>query len=855
MPRTFPNLNKLFLLLFLFISGRQILAQAPKKPNSAEILLGLNKLNVVGSALYVAAHPDDENTALIAWLANEKLVNTGYLSLTRGDGGQNLIGPEIRERLGLIRTQELLQARRTDGGQQFFTRANDFGFSKDYQETFTIWDREKVLSDMVWTIRKFRPDVMITRFSTEPSTTHGHHTASAILASEAFEAAADPKRFPEQLQFVQVWQPKRILWNTSSFFYTDKKFDSTGKLLIESSTYNPLLGKAYTEISASSRSMHKSQGFGSAPNYGKVTDYLEHTKGSRAEKDLFEGIDLSWNRVTGGKMVGKLTQKLVQQYDPKNPSASIPALLNLKAAIEKIPDNAYKAGKLEEIQNLIKSCAGLFLEATATQPTATPGEEITINAVSVLRSNEKVTLKEVKLTAGNKTEALSQPLSKEVISTKLTYKLPLDFPYSQPYWLQEPGSEGMFAVKDQQLIGFPENPPALTVTFSVQINSVPFEFTVPVVHKRTDPVEGEVYRPFAVTPPVYLNVQDPVYMFADDQPRIVQVKVKAGRENISGTVGFQLPNGWRTEPASQPFSLKQKEENLVLEFKLFPGTEQPDGTLKAYASLNAAESSTPDDKKYDKSLVTIQYNHIPTQLLFPEATARVVRLDLKRRGQNIGYLMGAGDEVPVSLRQIGYTVMPLQSEEISLPNLKQFDAVVIGVRAYNTIDQLKFANPVLLEYVKEGGTVVVQYNVNNGLVTNDLGPYPFKVSRDRITVEGSEIRFLKPEHAVLNSPNKITAEDFKGWVQERGLYFPNEWDKQYEAILSGNDPGEPARDGGLLVTKFGKGYYVYTGYSFFRELPAGVPGAYRLFTNLISIGKEEAKTSATDEPVKRKRKR
>ena len=377
MPISLNTLHKPFFFFLLFLLVRASNAQAPEKPNAAKILLDLQKLNVVGSALYVAAHPDDENTALIAWLANEKLVNTGYLSLTRGDGGQNLIGPEIRERLGLIRTQELLQARRLDGGKQFFTRANDFGFSKDYQETLRIWEKEKVLADMVWTIRKFRPDVMITRFSPEPGGTHGHHTTSAILAGEAFAAAADPKRFPEQLSQVQVWQPKRLLWNTSSFFYgPDRKFDPTGKLAITVSTFNPLLGKSYTEIAASSRSMHKSQGFGSGSNYGEVIDYLEHTKGDRAAKDLFEGVNLTWNRVKGGDKIGKLIQKTIQQYNAQNPSATVPALLQLKTAIGQMPDNPYKESKLNDVQELVKACLGLFLETTATQSTATPQETI-----------------------------------------------------------------------------------------------------------------------------------------------------------------------------------------------------------------------------------------------------------------------------------------------------------------------------------------------------------------------------------------------------------------------------------------------------------------------------------------------
>ncbi|KAA5548268.1 PIG-L family deacetylase [Adhaeribacter rhizoryzae] len=830
-------MRKLFLfsglfLFFLAIHKPDLKAQAPVKPDAADILLRLKKLNVVGSALYVAAHPDDENTALIAWLANEKMVQTGYLSLTRGDGGQNLIGPEIRERLGLIRTHELLQARRLDGGQQFFTRANDFGFSKDYQETLKIWDKEKVLADMVWTIRKFKPDVMVTRFSPEPGGTHGHHTTSAILASEAFEAAADPKRYPEQLKFVAVWQPKRLLWNTSSFFYGgENQFDPTGKLAIEISTFNPILGKSYPEIAAASRSMHKSQGFGSGSNYGKVTEYLVHTKGTETKTDLFEGINLTWNRVKGGEKVAKLLQQTIAQYNPANPSASVPLLLQVKSAINNLPENPYKAQKQADLQELIKSCLGLFLEATAAQSSATPGEQISVNAIAVSRSTVPVELQKITFPVTGQVINQNKSLQQNLVSAKVALTLPAQMPTSQPYWLKQEGTLGMYAVNDQQLIGLPENPSALAAEYTVLINQEPFTFTVPVVYKRVDPVEGEIYKPFSVTPPVFVNLTDKVLVFADDKPKQMTVTVKAGKENTSGRVTLEVPMGWRVEPASAAFTLPVKEEEKSFVFQVYPTSTQSEGTLRAVVQANG--------QSYNQSLVNIDYRHIPALQLFPEATAKVTRLDLKKSGSQIGYLMGPGDEVPASLSQIGYQVTLLSDHNLTTSELKRFDAVVIGVRAYNTDNYLKFAQAALLDYVAQGGTLVVQYNVNSGLVTDKLGPYPFQLSRDRVAVEDAPVKFLKPNHPVLSYPNKITAADFNNWVQERGLYFANKWDNQYEAILSSNDPGEPAREGGLLVAKHGKGYYIYTGYAFFRQLPAGVPGAYRLFTNLISTGKNK----------------
>ena len=806
-------------------------AQAPQTHNAAEIRHALQKLTVLGSVLYVAAHPDDENTRLITYLANDRLLNTAYLSLTRGDGGQNLIGPEIRDELGVIRTQELLQARRIDGGKQFFSRAKDFGFSKDAEETLRIWDREQVLADVVWTIRNFRPDVIITRFSPVPGGTHGHHTASAMLAIEAFKAASDPDRFPEQLQYVDVWQPKRIFWNTSTFFFNDaRKFDPTGKLAINVGGYDPLLGKSYTEIAAESRSMHKSQGFGSSGTRGEAIEYLEQLDGPKATKDPFEDINLTWARLPGGKQVGNLLLKAGQQFNPADPAAVVPLLLQAHVALQKLPEGYWKKVKQQELQAVIKACLGLYLEATARNYAVSPGQVVQVGVEAVNRSRVPVRLTQVQFgisgqdTVLNKTLAYNEPV---VFATRI--KLPSDIQYTHPYWLKQEGSLGMFAVEELPYIGLPENPPAVQVQVLLQVNKVPMTYTVPLVFKRTDPVEGEQYQPFEITPPVFVNLAEDVFMFAEDQPKPLHVVVEAGKDNVQGTLVPEMPQGWRAEPASVPFALKQKGDEARISFRVFPPKDQSDVTFRIGAKVG--------EKMYTQGINTIRYSHIPNQTLFPEAEVRAVKLDLQKEGERIGYIMGAGDEVPQSLEQIGYNVEILRDEQIQPAYLKQFDAIVLGVRAYNTVDRLRIHQPKLMEYVQEGGTVIVQYNVSGGLVTNNLGPYPLKISRDRVTVEEAPVRFLQPNHPVLNTPNKITEQDFTNWVQERGLYFPGEWSPEYQALLSSNDPGETPKDGGLLVTKYGKGHYVYTGYSWFRQLPAGVPGAYRLFTNLISIGK------------------
>jgi LmbE family N-acetylglucosaminyl deacetylase len=820
------------LSFFQVFSFSIVWAQAPVTYTGADIQQAIAKLNVVGTALYVAAHPDDENTRLIAWLANEKLLNTGYLSLTRGDGGQNLIGPEIREQLGVIRTQELLQARRMDGGRQFFSRANDFGFSKDWQETVRIWDKEQVLSDMVWTIRKFRPDVLITRFSPAPGGTHGHHTTSAILAVEAFSAAGDKNRFPEQLKTVAVWQPKRILWNTSSFFYgQNQKFDETGKVIVDVGAYNAALGKSYGELAALSRSMHKSQGFGSSGARGSAKEYFENLKGDKATTDLFEGIDLSWKRVPGGEKISQQIVKLTAGFNAAKPAASVPDLLSLRLTLKAIPASYYRDLKLTELDTIIKACLGLYLEAVAAEPTSTPGAPLQLTLEAINRSDIPVQWQKIKILPTGKDSTLNTTLANNqpvLLKSKIT--IPANTSYSQPYWLQKPGTTGMFTVDDPNLIGRPENAPAATVVCALTIGKQPFTFTIPVVYKRTDPVAGEVYRPFEITPPVFVSMREKVFVFADDQPKPVTVRVKAGQPTVSGDATLAVPAGWRVEPARLPFKLTQKGEEVNFTFTVYPSKNQSDGELRATALV--------DNKTYQQSLVQINYAHIPTQTLLPIASARATKLDLKIKGQQIAYLMGAGDEVPASLAQIGYSVTMLQDGDINAKDLAKFDAIVVGVRAYNTHDQLKFLQNQLMDYVKNGGTLVVQYNVNNGLVTNQLGPYPLTLSRDRVTDETAPVQFLSPNHPVLNSPNKITPKDFEGWVQERGLYFANSWDKNYEAVLTAHDPGEPAQNGGLLVAQYGKGYYVYTGYAWFRQLPAGVPGAYRLFSNLLALGKK-----------------
>ncbi len=801
------------------------------QPNAAQIQLKLRKLNVLGSALYVAAHPDDENTGIITYLANGRLVETAYLSMTRGDGGQNLIGSELRDLLGLIRTQELLSARRIDGGKQYFTRANDFGFSKSADETFKIWNKEEVLSDVVKIFRQYQPDVIITRFPPDERAGHGHHTASAILAQEAFSAAADAKIFPTQVNEFGTWQVKRLYTNTGRWWNTTIDENTPGIITLNVGSYNTALGQSYTEISAISRSQHKSQGFGSRGLRGDQLQFLEHAKGDSAKKDIFEGINTTWTRVKGGEKIQPLVDKAIQGYVIDSPSSSVPLLFQIRSEITKLEDGIWKKRKLKEVEELIDDCLGLFLEVTADTYFGTPDHQVVVNLELVNRSPIDVQIERIESKSLGMDSASSIVLKNNAsILLKTKKKVDPTLAYSDPYWLKEKHSTGLFTVNNPTLIGKPENEPAITFSFYIKIGNDKLIINRPLIYKTTDPVKGELARPFEVVPPVFLNLSKSVFIFSDDKPRNVDVKIISSQGNVAGTLTLQVPEGWRVQPASLLFDIKVKGEEQVKSFTVFPAKSEITSSIKAVAEING--------KEYNHSLLSVSYDHIPPQTLLPKSEAKLVRLNLKKAGNMIGYIKGAGDEVPAALRNMGYEVWEMKNGEVNAENLKRVDAVVLGIRAVNTNTRMGFIMSELLTYAKNGGTVVVQYNTNSDLETTQFSPYDLTLSRDRVTEEDAVVRILKPDDAVLNTPNKITSKDFEGWIQERGLYFPSKWDVKFEAILSMNDKGEAPKDGSLLVAKYGNGYYIYTGLSFFRELPEGVPGAYKLFANLVSIGKK-----------------
>lgn len=824
------NLVKMRFYAILCLLAANFIGWAqPGQPSSSGILLEIKKLNVLGSALYVAAHPDDENTRLIAYLSKEALVNTAYLAITRGDGGQNLIGPELREGLGLIRTQELLAARRVDGSSQFFSRANDFGYSKTSKETLKIWDRDQVLHDVVWAIRKFRPDVIITRFPPDARAGHGHHSSSAIMAEEAFDVAAS-QQYPDELKLAGPWQVKRLMLNSGRWW--DKDIENReGVIKIDAGAYNQLLGESYGEMAARSRSMHKSQGFGSGGSRGESYEYLTVVKGSPTTKSIFDGIDITWNRV-GHSGITKVVDKIIRDFNAEEPEKSIVALLELRDHIAKVEDRFWRDKKIAEVEEVIFNCSGLFVSAWAKDFAVVPGSTLGYSLEVVNRSPSAWKLESF-ASPGNDTTVNQSLGNNQKVIFNTRYSVDANQEISGPYWLEKQSTLGMYRVDDLELIGTPKNkdPFVIDVTFSVYGTKITRQ--VPLIYHWTDRVNGEMFRPVTVIPPVFLNLSSPVYIFNNGLPKKVVVDVIAGIDNFSGELTLEIPTGWNVSQTSVKVEISKKWQSQPVTFNVSP-SENSSGQVKAIMK-SAGES-------YNRAIYSLEYDHIPYQIMLPRAIARAENLNVISQASTVGYIMGAGDNVPEALEQMGLKVRKMSESDITTENLSQLDAVVFGIRAANTLAWLPAKKPIIMEYMNNGGTVIMQYNTSRRIKWQDFAPYELtftgRSSDSRVAEETAAITVLQPDHQVMNYPNKITQKDFEGWVQERGLYFPSAWSEKYSAILSAHDEDEEARDGGLLIADYGKGHFVYTGYSWFRELPAGVPGAYRLFSNILSLSSQ-----------------
>ena len=785
----------------------------------------LDRLGVTARVLYVAAHPDDENTRLLAYLANARHVTAAYLSMTRGGGGQNLIGREQAQLLDVVRTEELLSARAIDGAVQRFTRMRDFGYSKTAEETFRVWGHDEALSDVVWVIRTFQPDVVITRFDENPPN-HGHHTASAILAREAVAAAADATKFPEQLsRGASVWKVTRLVRNQ---FKGPNDPAPAGALALDVGGYDARLGMSYGELSARSRSQHKSQGFGVSGQRGPVNEYFVTVAGVAPKDDLLDGVALGWDRFgDAGAAVGRALSAARAALDLDHPERAVPALLDAHHALEAVPSSPRVDDARVAIEQAIVAASGLFVRATSDTPFAVPGRASKVNVEAILRRPAELSLTRVVLPYGTKLDgggALAVQAKKQVTGETA---VPADAPVSIPYWLAPSAVPGRNAVSDERLVGEPKGPPALPVVLELAGSGRPLRLEVPLEYVWTDPVEGERVRDVLIAPPATVTPAREAVMFPNGASHVVVVRVRASQDGVEGEVVLPPPTGWRVEPERVHVKMERVGDEATVRFTTTP----PAGA----SAVQASPAIEVGGRRFSYREDVIDHPHIPMQVVLQPATVRLVPASLTLPKGAIGYIEGSGDTVAADLADLGMSVTLLDDETLRSGDLGRFRAIVVGIRAYNTRDVLKSAHERLMRYVEDGGTLIVQYNTQSrvGPLSMPIGPYPLEIGRGRVTDETAAMTLLAPGDDAVTKPHKIAASDFDGWVQERGLYFAETWDKRYVPLLAANDPGEEPLKGSLLVARHGRGRYVYTGLAFFRQLPAGVPGAYRLFLDLI----------------------
>jgi LmbE family N-acetylglucosaminyl deacetylase len=840
-------MSKYFLaVVMLLVTQISIKAQMP----SNEIYLNLKKLNVLGSVLYIAAHPDDENNALLPYFAKEKMYRTAYLSLTRGDGGQNLIGSEQGIELGLIRTQELLAARRIDGSEQYFSTAYEFGFSKSSTEALSIWNHEKVLANAVWVIRNYQPDVIIARFPPDKRAGHGHHAASAIIAQEAFMASADATKFPEQLKYVKPWKAKRLVWNTFNFGGNNTTNDA--QLKIDIGAYNALLGQSYGEIGAVARTMHKSQGEGRPKRKGSITEYFSHVAGDSATKDLLEGITTSWSRVEGGDAIKQQIEKIIANFNFEKPELSIPALVQVYKALQGLDrKTAWSIFKMKEVQQLIVACSGFYMEAVTDNEYAVKGEKLQVSFLVNNRLGSGIKLDNVMLNTAsvNAYDTLinSYLLPNKNLSFSKSFIVPNEMEVTQPYWLSDAMENGsMFNVTDLQKIGSAESMPSFMAKFIFSIDNISFTQNVPVQYKYVDPVRGEVLQPVVIIPAMIVSMNPDVVLTnvlpktATTKNPMVQVQYKANVTLANASITVVLKQGSK-EVYTKDTSINLevgKSYSLELPLKNLLDTKLSDNNLNVAVGIKGTDKT----KYFSHYLRKISYDHIPNLHYFYKDNVKVIADTVKTKVGKVGYIVGAGDKVSEAITQLGYDVKYLFEKDITNENLKQFDAIIVGIRAYNIYEWLSSKNDILNTYVSNGGNLVVQYLKSNtvGLSKVKVGPYPFVVNAGtRVTEENAAVKFLLPNHAVLNYPNKVTDKDFEGWTQERSTYQAEQLDSHYETPLAMNDAGEKESNGSLAIAKYGKGNFAYVSLVLFRQLPAGVPGAYKLLANLIALPKNK----------------
>jgi LmbE family N-acetylglucosaminyl deacetylase len=838
----------------------------------------LKRLQTTASALHIGAHPDDEDSALLAYLARKEQARTAYLSLNRGEGGQNAIGSEIFEPLGIIRTEELLQARQFDGAEQFFTRAMDFGFSKTLAESSRLWNEKIILEDMVRVIRTYRPLVIISRFTGTPADGHGHHQLAGYLTTIAFKAAADPNQFPEQLkEGLKTWQAKKLY--VSQGFMPNPQNVPT--LLLNTGEHDFLLGRSYYEIAIEGRSQHKSQEMGGLELRGKQTSgvrLLESFVPTNPEKEtsVFDGIDTSL--VGAAELFGeknnqhlltklmelqKIAKKALENFDPLNTEKLIPILsegFKVTQEAELLTENfdckLILKQKKTEFAKALMLASGIVVDALSDNETPIPGSSVTV-AVRIF-APEKIEIKigeiSLKLPKGWKAEkivsitpaqetALSIQREKARYSEFFKVSIPKNEKPTQPYWLESPRENFIFVWNDEESKSFSFQPSLIRAKGKIAIADVEIPFEKDVEYRYADAVRGEIRRNINVVPRISVATDSEFIISPisnEKTEREIKVSViNNGIDPTKGTLKLLLPEGWSSSPVSVDFQLENKGERASFAFKVtIPPSVQGDYKVIAQAVSGG--------EVFDQTMHTVSYPHIQTHRYYKKAQTEIKIFDLKVAQVNVGYIMGSGDKVPEAIKRMGLNVTLLEEKDLSIGDLSKFDVIVVGIRASQVRPDFVANNNRLLNYVRAGGVLIVQYQQPD-YIRQNLAPYPAKmevvtrgsqvISNLRVTDENAPVKILVPDHPIFNFPNKITDEDWIGWIQERNLYCFTEFDPRYIPLLESHDEGEPENKGGMLYAEIDRGKFIYTAYSWFRQLPAGNKGAYRIFANMLSLPK------------------
>lgn len=845
-------------------------AQGAVDPNHGVVAVAqqLRGLGSVKRVLIIGAHPDDEDTSLLTLLVRGLGADAAYLSLNRGEGGQNLIGPELGVGLGLVRTEELLAARRLDGAEQFFSRAFDFGYSKSVEETFRFWPRDSLLADVVDVVRRFRPQVIVSTFSGTPRDGHGQHQVAGILAREAFDVAGDPGRFPgQQAGGLEPWTPLKL--------YRSTRFDRDATTLtVETGRLDPLFGRSYYQIAMASRSQHRSQDMGRIESLGPRSTNLQllesrvATGSAGTDTSLFDGVDTTLAGLLGeipkantrNALEEGLHEYLVRVNRARHllgngssatvVSALSDALISLRSVLELADAAGPRASELRfaldqdehKLEVALSEAAGVIAEAFSDDDLLVPGQQFEVEVQIWNGGDSEVGLDELVLRAppgwtiepSGRQDVELPPGT--LASHRFALTVPDDAEFTKPYFLRASIGSGIYHwPADESVRTRPFDPPFIKAHAELSIAGTSVERVAAAVYRFADQAIGEIRRPLYVVPVVSVEIvpRTAVWPLGEDEGLTFSVGLTGeAPDGVEGVTFLEVPTGWTVTPSRASFELPAPGRATTVDFQVTPGSLIEAGRFEI-----RAVAETTDGRRFDIGYSIIDYPHTQRRLLFEDAAARIEAIDLAiERDLRIGYVPGAGDAVAEAIGALGISVDILDDRAVGAGDLAAYDAIVVGIRAYETNPVLVANNDRLMKWVHAGGTLIVQYQ-QYGYFNGDHAAYPLSADRphDRVTDESAPVTILVPEHPVFNHPNRIGPRDFDGWVQERGLYFASEWDEQYEVLLETADPGEDAKRGGLLVARYGDGLYVYTGLSLLRQLPAGVPGAYRLLANLLSL--------------------